>query len=78
MRYFDVYHGVELKPRVAGGNLVLDFPIEAKGYGAILATNVEPDAALQSLLSKMKQMTSTPLLRLLARMEGSAAAIGPD
>jgi gamma-glutamyl hercynylcysteine S-oxide synthase len=61
MRYFDIYHGVELKTRAASGRLVLSFPIEAKGYGAILATNVEPDAAVQSLLSKMKQMTSTLL-----------------
>jgi gamma-glutamyl hercynylcysteine S-oxide synthase len=61
MRYFDVYHGVELGPRAVGERLVLSFAIEAKGYGAILATNAEPDAALQSLLSKMRQMTGTPL-----------------
>jgi formylglycine-generating enzyme required for sulfatase activity len=61
MHYFDVYHGVELRPQAGDGRVVLSFPIEAKGYGAILATNAEPDAALHSLLSKMKQMTSTQL-----------------
>ena len=61
MRYFDVYHGVELKPVAEGGRLVLSFLIEGKGYGAILATKVEPDTGLQSLLAKMKQMTGTPL-----------------
>jgi iron(II)-dependent oxidoreductase len=61
MRYFDVYHGVELKPKEAAGSLVLSFPIEAKGYGAILATKSEPKTALQSVFAKMKQMTSTPL-----------------
>jgi gamma-glutamyl hercynylcysteine S-oxide synthase len=61
MRYFDVYHGIELKPRGAGGRLVLSFPIEAKGYGAVLATSGDPSAEVQSLLAKMKQMTSTPL-----------------
>jgi gamma-glutamyl hercynylcysteine S-oxide synthase len=65
MRYFDIYHGVELKPRVGGGNVVLSFPMEAKGYGAILATNGEPDAAGQSLLAKMKPMTSAPLASYL-------------
>jgi iron(II)-dependent oxidoreductase len=63
-RYFDVYHGVELQPVMRAGRLVLMFTIEAHGYGAILATNSAtnaPDASLQSLLSKMKQMTSTPL-----------------
>jgi len=58
IRYFDVYHGVELKPQESDGHVLLSFPIEAKGYGAVLATDVEPDAAL---LSKMRQMTSTPL-----------------
>jgi hypothetical protein len=61
MRYFDLYRGVELKPETRDRRSVLTFLIEAKGYGAVLATNVEPDAALQSVLSKMKQMTSVPL-----------------
>jgi len=61
MRYFDLYQGVELKPETRDGRSVLTFQIEAKGYGAVLATSVEPDAALQSVLSKMKQMTSVPL-----------------
>ncbi len=61
MRYFDVYHGVELKPKEVSVRLVLSFPIEAKGYGAILATKAEPDVTVPSLLSKMKQMTSTSL-----------------
>ena len=54
------------------------FRSKPKGYGAVLATNAEPDAALQSLLSKMKQMTSTTARQLLARMEGSAAGNRQD
>ena len=66
-RYFDVYHGVELKAETrASGRRVLSFAIEARGYGAILVTNVEPDAPLQSLLSKMKQMTEHSARELLA------------
>ncbi|MGC1450103.1 MAG: formylglycine-generating enzyme family protein [Candidatus Sulfotelmatobacter sp.] len=61
-RYFDIYHGVELKPVArASGRQALGFPIEAKGYGAVLATTAEPDPSLQSLLAKMKQIASTPL-----------------
>jgi len=61
-RYYDLYHGVELKPQPRGvGRWVLSFPIEAKGYGAVFATGTEPDVHLQDLLSKMKQMTSVPL-----------------
>jgi iron(II)-dependent oxidoreductase len=62
-RYFDLYHGVELKPEIRPGRNVLNFALEERGYGAILATNSSPDAVLQSLLSKMKQLTSTPLAR---------------
>ena len=62
-RFFDIYHGAELKPEPRGnGRWVLRFPIEAKGYGAILATNGDPGGSnLPALLSKMKQVTSTPL-----------------
>jgi formylglycine-generating enzyme required for sulfatase activity len=62
LRYFDLYHGVELKPQVRpGGKSVLAFSIEAKGYGAILATNAAPDQKIQALISKMKELTAKPL-----------------
>ncbi len=61
VRYFDIYHGVELKPQPRGaGRFVLSFSIEDKGYSAVLATKA-PDDKLQTLLLKMKQMTSAPL-----------------
>ncbi|MHB1793595.1 MAG: formylglycine-generating enzyme family protein [Acidobacteriaceae bacterium] len=61
MRYFDLYHGVELKPDREGGTDVLSFSIEAHGFGAVLATPGEPAAATQKLMAKMKAMTATPL-----------------
>jgi formylglycine-generating enzyme required for sulfatase activity len=62
MRYFDLYHGVELKPQARpGGRMVLAFSIEAKGYGSVLATNSAPDQKVLALMSKMKEMTATPL-----------------
>jgi formylglycine-generating enzyme required for sulfatase activity len=61
-RYFDLYHGVEVQPeRSGGGKAVLSFPIEAHGYGALLATRSSPDAGIQSLMAKMREMTATPL-----------------
>jgi gamma-glutamyl hercynylcysteine S-oxide synthase len=61
-RYFDLYHGVELTPLTdQAGRLVLSFTIEAGGYGGLLATHTPPDAAIQTLMSKMKQLTETPL-----------------
>ena len=61
-RYFDLYHGAELKvERDPLGRSVLSFPLEAHGYGAVLATKTEPDATLKKLMSDMKQLTAQPL-----------------
>lgn len=61
MRYFDLYHGVELRPEMEGREQVLAFATEAHGYGAILATPGEPDAHFKELMAKMAQMTAKPL-----------------
>jgi len=62
VRYFDLYHGVELKPgRSRDGKTVLNFDLEAHGYGAILATPSDPEAAIQNLMTKMREMTATAL-----------------
>jgi formylglycine-generating enzyme required for sulfatase activity len=61
MRYFDLYHGVELTPEHDGENAVLSFEIEAHGFGMILATSNQPAPAIQKLMSTMKEMTAVPL-----------------
>jgi gamma-glutamyl hercynylcysteine S-oxide synthase len=62
LRYFDLYHGVELKPLAKpDGRTVLAFSIEAKGYGAILATKNAGDQKLVPLMGKMRELTATPL-----------------
>jgi formylglycine-generating enzyme required for sulfatase activity len=62
VRYFDLYHGVEIKPgQNRAGQTVLSFPIEAHGYGALLAEHSDPDAGIQKLMSKMKELSATPL-----------------
>ncbi|MGA7257990.1 MAG: SUMF1/EgtB/PvdO family nonheme iron enzyme [Terracidiphilus sp.] len=61
MRYFDLYHGVELKADFEDGRAILSFPIEAEGYAAILATPGEPNAELRPLMQKMAEMTAKPL-----------------
>jgi iron(II)-dependent oxidoreductase len=61
-RYFDLYSGVELQAQKdSTGKIVLSFPIEARGYGAIFASTSEPDAKLQKLMAEMKQLTGKPL-----------------
>jgi len=62
VRYFDLYHGVEMKTEGRpGGRTVLTFSIEAKGYGAIHATTAAQDQKMQALMSRMKELTATPL-----------------
>ncbi len=61
MRYFDLYHGTELKPETNGQSAVLSFDLEANGYGAILATPGEPSDALETLMQRMAAMTGKPL-----------------
>jgi formylglycine-generating enzyme required for sulfatase activity len=61
-RYFDLYHGTELKPEATqDGHVLLSFETEAHGYGALLATPTAPDAGIQALMSKMKAMTAKSL-----------------
>ena len=60
-RYFDLYHGVELKPELAGQDAVLSFDLEEHGYGAVLATRGEPTSGQRQLLDRLRQMTAKPL-----------------
>lgn len=61
-RYFDLYHGTELKPETRPDRrTILSFPIEAKGYGAVLQTKNPPDQEFSTLMSTMKKITATPL-----------------
>jgi formylglycine-generating enzyme required for sulfatase activity len=62
MRYFDLYHGAELKPeKNNNGRALLSFSIEAHGYGALLATPAGPDAGIEKLMATMKELTAKPL-----------------
>jgi formylglycine-generating enzyme required for sulfatase activity len=60
-RYFDLYHGVELKSQMENGHALLSFPLEAHGYGAILSTPGAPSAEISQLMTTMKTLTALPL-----------------
>jgi formylglycine-generating enzyme required for sulfatase activity len=62
LHYYDLYHGVELTPaKNPRGRGVLSFPIEGHGYAALLASRSAPDAGLQALMTRMKDLSSRPL-----------------
>jgi formylglycine-generating enzyme required for sulfatase activity len=61
-RYYDVWHGVELKPDLQGDTATLSFEMEAHGFGALLATE-EADLgdSTRQLLAEMWQLAQAPL-----------------
>ena len=61
MRYFDLWHGVELQSLQTGESTRLDFEIEANGFGAVLAQPQGPDTDLSRLLADMHRLSSKPL-----------------
>jgi formylglycine-generating enzyme required for sulfatase activity len=61
LRFYDLYHGAELKPEIEGSNAILTFDLEASGYGALLATSGEPSANLKALMQRMATLTAKPL-----------------
>lgn len=60
MRYYDLWHGTELKPVIAGSKATLGFSLSAQGYGAVLAAT-QLTAGEQQLLAEMRQLAQKPL-----------------
>jgi formylglycine-generating enzyme required for sulfatase activity len=60
MRYWDLWNGVELKPDVRDGKVTLSFPIEAHGYGALLASPAPPPG-LDAFLAQIQELAKSPL-----------------
>jgi formylglycine-generating enzyme required for sulfatase activity len=60
-RYFDLWHGAQLQPKREGDQLVLEFNLEAEGYGAVLETSAVDDAGLTKLLMTMQNLSQKPL-----------------
>ncbi len=75
-RYYDVWHGVELKPEVPlvdTGRATLSFDLEARGYGALLETGGEgANDREKQLLGEMQGRAGTRLASLasLASLSG--------
>jgi formylglycine-generating enzyme required for sulfatase activity len=64
VHYYDLWHGVELQPRVEDDAVILEFPMGAYGYGAILQTPQsisELSASTQQLLTRLRSLSERPL-----------------
>jgi gamma-glutamyl hercynylcysteine S-oxide synthase len=57
-RYFDLWHGTELTPLTRGNSLEFSFPMEANGYGAMLAIDAAAvDTDLNTFLAGMHELS---------------------
>lgn len=63
-RFYDLWHGEELKPEVTGSAATLSFEIEGHGFGAVLATDQAATGNVPKLLAEMHELARTPLKSL--------------
>ena len=64
-RYFDIWNGKTLAPRMADGQAFFSLDLEARGYGAVLAVEANADIdELAALMRAMRELNSVPLQRL--------------
>ncbi|NCT84928.1 MAG: formylglycine-generating enzyme family protein [Comamonadaceae bacterium] len=65
-RYFDLWNGRELQPRILEGQALIELTLEPQGYGAVLATDdgagVDP-----AYLARAAELARTPLQSLSGR-----------
>ncbi len=61
-KYYDLWHGLSLKPRLVGGRAILSFDMEPNGCGAVLATDSPSRPhGLETLLATMHRYAQRPL-----------------
>jgi formylglycine-generating enzyme required for sulfatase activity len=61
-RYYDLWHGEELKPEISGATATLSFAMGPNGFGAVLATiAASPSQPVQDLLAEMHAAAARPL-----------------
>jgi len=62
VRYFDIWNGLEIKPRTENNSLVIELFLEANGYGAVLETSASDDDGLKKVLATMNSFAKKPLM----------------
>ncbi len=60
-RYFDLWNGKELSPEVHGASAILSFPLETRGFGAVLADTGALSESATALLARARAWSASPL-----------------
>lgn len=63
-RWFDLWNGVELQPRMQGDRAMLAFALEPRGFGALLALDEGVHEELEGFLAAMRERAAMPLQSL--------------
>ena len=74
-RFYDLWHGAELKPPIEANQATLSFELEARGYGAILACAGAPPHMVSRLLESIRQRTNVRLADLSSQWTALAQQI---
>jgi formylglycine-generating enzyme required for sulfatase activity len=62
MSYYDIWNGIKLNPQKESDHIILSFPIEANGFGAVLAVRSHgTDPAFDQFLKTMHDRAKKPL-----------------
>ena len=77
-RYYDAWHGAEIQPRIRDGRAALAFPLESRGFGAVLAIEAGANVAgLADFLAQRQELTRTPLQSLSAEWHALSQQLVP-
>ena len=77
-RYYNAWNGAEISARLGNGQASLAFPLESRGFGAVLAVErgAKP-AGLAKFLQQRRELTRQPLQRLSAEWRALPQALVP-
>lgn len=77
-RYFDLWNGVALQPRVIDGQALIELMLEARAYGAVLAVDAGTSIdGLDAYLARAAALARTPLQSLSSQWRSIPQTLVP-
>ncbi len=75
-RYYDLWNGTELRPRIIAGQALIELSLESRGYGAVLALDAgQSSDGLAAHLERAASFAKTPLQSLSAQWRAIPQAL---
>lgn len=74
-RYYDVWHGTEIEPPIAGDRAILGTAIEGRGFGAFLADAT--GETWDDILATMRKLSARPLADFSAQWRSARQELVP-